>query len=83
MLLWPEKQCFVFQHQACATFNLLNFERRSVAAALIPPKTLKSRHAMPDIFVEPGWDDFFKEPDERINPNTGVSLPNRVCCSNV
>ena len=54
-----------------------------MAAALIPPKTLVSRHAMPDIFVEPGWDDFFKEPDERINPNTGVSLPNHVCCSNV
>ncbi|XP_067937443.1 NADH dehydrogenase [ubiquinone] 1 alpha subcomplex assembly factor 3-like [Watersipora subatra] len=31
-------------HQACATFNYLNGERRCVAAALLPPKKIQSRN---------------------------------------
>lgn len=56
-------------------FNLLNSERRCIAAALIPPRKIISRDPFPDFFIEPGSDHnlFFNKPDERIDPQTGVS----------
>lgn len=59
-------------YQACETFNLLNSERRCIAAALIPPGNIASNAH--EHFIEPAIDKLLYawKPDPTFNPDTGV-----------
>lgn len=73
MLLVTNTDSVMLQHQACATFNFLNGEKRCVAAALFPPKKMPSRN-LDAYHIAEGLDRDLTRADKYfISPETGVS----------